>query len=95
MLIEVTTFRLNDGVSSAQLLTADRAVQAELSPREGFVRRTTASDDAGRWLVITMWGSSEDADRSADLAFADPAARSFDELSHPSSRESHRFLSLS
>jgi hypothetical protein len=88
-------FRLNDGVSNAQLLTADRAVQAELSPRKGFVRRTAASDEAGRWLVITLWGSSEDAEASACLAFADLAARSFEALSEPSSRESHRFFSLS
>ena len=71
MLIELTMFRLNDGVSNAQLLTADRAVQAELSPRKGFVRRTAASDEAGRWLVITLWGSSEDAEASACLAFAE------------------------
>lgn len=94
MLIEVTTFRLNGGASSAQLLTADRAVQAELSSRQGFVRRTAASNDAGHWLVITLWGSSEDADRSRDLGLADPTAQSYDELVEPASRESRRFFSL-
>ena len=62
MLLETTTFRLADGVDEAAFLAADARRQAELSPRRGFVRRTTARGEAGEWLVLAMWGSAADAD---------------------------------
>ena len=62
MLVETTTFRLADGVDEAAFLAADEALQAELSPQRGFVRRTTARGEAGAWLVLAMWWSAEVAD---------------------------------
>ena len=62
MLLETTTFRLADGVDEAAFLAADEERQAELSPRRGFVRRTTARGEAGEWLVLAMWSSAAEAD---------------------------------
>ena len=62
MLLETTTFRLADAVDEADFLAADGARQAELSPRPGFVRRTTARGEAGEWLVLAMWWSAAEAD---------------------------------
>ena len=62
MLLETTTFRLSEGVDETAFLAADKARQAELSPRPGFVRRTTARGEAGAWLVLAMWWSAELAD---------------------------------
>lgn len=62
MLVELTTFRLAEGVDEVTFLTADGEVQAELSPQQGFVRRTTARGEAGDWLVLTMWWSAVEAD---------------------------------
>ena len=59
-IVEVTTFRLAEGVTDASFLALDRRVQTELVPNQpGFMRRTTArhGDD---WLVVTLW-STEDA----------------------------------
>ena len=62
MLLETTTFRLAAGIDEATFLAADEALQAELSPQRGFVRRTTARGEAGEWLVLAMWSSAEEAD---------------------------------
>jgi hypothetical protein len=62
MLLETTIFRLADGVDEAAFLAADEALQAELSPRPGFVRRTTARGAAAEWLVLTLWWSADAAD---------------------------------
>jgi hypothetical protein len=62
VLLETTTFRLGAGVDEATFLAEDEAIQAELNPRSGFVRRTTARGAAGEWLVLAMWSSPEDAD---------------------------------
>jgi heme-degrading monooxygenase HmoA len=59
-IVEVTTFRLAEGVTDATFLALDRRVQTELVPNQpGFMRRTTArhGDD---WLIVTLW-SSDDA----------------------------------
>ena len=59
-IVEVTTFRLAEGVTDESFLALDRRVQTELVPNQpGFMRRTTArhGDD---WLVVTLW-STEDA----------------------------------
>jgi heme-degrading monooxygenase HmoA len=66
-IVEITTFRLAEGVSDQSFLALDRRVQTELVPnRPGFMRRTTArhGDD---WLVVTLW-STEDAAAAFDRA---------------------------
>ena len=64
MLIEVRTFALADGVSSEDLLVADKEAQALAHLARGMVRRTTARREAdGRWLVLSFWYDAEHADR--------------------------------
>ena len=60
-IVEVTTFRLAEGVTDGSFLELDRRVQNELVPNQpGFMRRTTArhGDD---WLVVTLWSTEEAA----------------------------------
>ena len=59
--VEVTTFRLAEGVSDESFLALDKRIQTELIPnRSGFLRRTTARH-GGEWLVLTLWWSEDDA----------------------------------
>ena len=63
MVVELLTFRLASGVDEAAFLEADARVQAQLSSREGFMRRTTArAADDGEWLVVSLWSSVEAAE---------------------------------
>ncbi len=60
-IVEVTTFRLAEGVRDESFLALDRRVQTELVPNQpGFMRRTTARH-GGDWLVVTLWASDDDA----------------------------------
>ena len=62
MVIDLEIFRLADGVDEDTFLAVDRAMQQEFVPNlDGFVRRTTALADDGRWLVVTLWFSAEQA----------------------------------
>jgi len=59
--VEITTFRLTQGVTDDSFLALDKRVQTELVPnRPGFLRRTTArhGDD---WVVVTLWATDDDA----------------------------------
>jgi heme-degrading monooxygenase HmoA len=59
-IVEITTFRLAEGVTDTSFLALDRRLQTELVPNQpGFMRRTTARH-GDEWLVVTLW-SSEDA----------------------------------
>jgi heme-degrading monooxygenase HmoA len=60
-IVEITTFRLAEGVTDESFLALDRRMQTELVPNQpGFMRRTTARhcDD---WIVVTLWSSDEAA----------------------------------
>ena len=59
-IVEVTTFRLAEGMTDESFLALDRRLQTELVPNQpGFLRRTTARH-GDNWLVVTLW-STEDA----------------------------------
>jgi heme-degrading monooxygenase HmoA len=56
-IVEITTFRLAEGLTDETFLALDRRMQTELVPNQpGFLRRTTArhGDD---WLVVTLWAA--------------------------------------
>ena len=70
--VEITTFRLAEGVTDETFLALDRRIQTELVPnRPGFLRRTTArhGDD---WLVVTLWASEEAAGAFQRATESDP-----------------------
>jgi hypothetical protein len=92
--IEITTFRLTQAADEAAFLSADRVVQAELAPREGFLRRTTARGDDGVWLVLTLWRSARNADDSAQATFEDPATAAFTEIVDGATVKTQRYRTL-
>ena len=61
--IETMTFALRPDADEAAFLAADRRVQVEFAYHQpGLVRRTTARDSAGGWIVIDLWRSADDVD---------------------------------
>ena len=78
MIVEVTTFRLAEGVSDESFLALDRRIQTELVPnRPGFLRRTTARH-GGDWLVVTLWASADDAAAYQKAVEQEPLQHEFD-----------------
>lgn len=93
MIIEHRTFRLAAGTAEADFLAADRRVQQEAAPfRDGFVRRTTARGDDGRWLVETLWYDEASADAAA--ASPSPVEDAFDALVDLASQRIERWTDL-
>ena len=79
MVIETFTFRLAAGASRDEFVAADKEWQTELIPNSpGYLRRTTACSDDGRWLVTTLWWTKENADAfRAEAASTEIAKRLF------------------
>jgi heme-degrading monooxygenase HmoA len=92
MVVEITTFRLRDGVDSDEFIAADHRVQIEVFPNTpGYLRRTTARSDDGVWLVVVLWADHVDVDQFNAAASAQPAQAAFDELIEAGSRSSERY----
>jgi hypothetical protein len=81
MVLEITTFRLADGVSTDDFLLADKAVQQEVFPNTpGYFRRTTAQAGDGEWLVVVLWGGETEIDEFNARVLNDPVQEAFDQL---------------
>ena len=92
--VEVVTFRLADGVSDESFLTLDKRLQTELVPnRPGFLRRTTARH-GDQWLVVTLWGSEDDAGAFQRATEDDPLQVAFARLVEAGSLHLTRYETL-
>jgi hypothetical protein len=93
--IELTRFRLREGVDEGDFREADARYQMEFAYRQpGLVRRTTASSGEGEWLVIDLWRTSSDADACRRRAVDDPVARVHAAMVDPASVEAATYLKL-
>ena len=95
-MIELVTFSLRDGHAGLDaFLAADARVQTEFAYlRPGLVRRTTARSDDGRWLVLTLWGSAEEADATAVAAGSHPSVAEFEAFVDQATKQIDRFSAL-
>ena len=91
--IEVCTF--SAAGDEATLLAADARMQTDFAYQQpGLFRRTTARADGGRWCVVSLWGSVDDAERAAAAAASDEVARDFWALVDPGSVRVERYMLL-
>ena len=94
-MIELMAFELRPGVDDATFMAADRRVQTEFAYHQpGLVRRTTAHNDAGHWIVLDLWRSEADADACAARWEVDPIPAAFMALVDERSVRSQRYQTL-
>ena len=61
-MIEILTFALRAGVDTQRFIDIDSRVQTEFAYQQpGLVRRTTGRHGDGRWLVLQVWASEDEA----------------------------------
>ena len=93
-IVEVTTFRLAEGVTDSSFLALDRRIQTELVPNQpGFLRRTTArhGDD---WLVVTLWADDSHASGFQRAAEGHPLLAEFAHAVEAGSLHQTRYATL-
>ncbi|GAL25185.1 hypothetical protein JCM19239_5075 [Vibrio variabilis] len=79
--IEIATFKLNEGVSVEEFAPLDKAVEMQhVSQQPGFISREAAHGENGEWLVVVHWETIEDADASMNSFMTAEAAKEF--MSH-------------
>jgi len=94
-MIEVSKFRLVDGVRAEDFLERNADFQQSFVYRQdGLLRRTVASGLDGEWISITWWRSMTDARRSTTEAVTSPVALEFGSLLEPASISTEYFKEL-
>jgi heme-degrading monooxygenase HmoA len=93
-IVEITTFRLAEGVTDDSFLALDRKIQTELVPNQpGFLRRTTARH-GDEWLVVTLWASDADAAAFQRAVDGHPLQAEFDHAAEAGSLHLTRYTTL-
>lgn len=70
-------FRLLQRADVRAFIQADDRVQTDFFYQQrGLLRRTTGRGRDG-WVVITLWGSEDDANAAQEAAASDPAHSAF------------------
>ena len=93
--IETMTFALRPDADERAFLAADRRVQVEFAYQQpGLVRRTTAHDSAGGWVVIDLWRSAGDADAMGERWDTAPAPVAFMAFVAAGTVHVHRYETL-
>jgi len=71
-MVEITTFQLNEGISTEEFTTAAERMQEQfLAKQSGFLKRTLTVSEDGVWTDIVFWedqGSFELAMQKAESA---------------------------
>ena len=94
-MIELSKFRLLDGVSTGEFLERDADFQQHfVYQQEGLVRRTMASGLDGEWASITWWRSMKDVRRAASESLTTPVAIAFSALLDSTSITTEYFKEL-
>lgn len=65
--MEVATFRLNDGLSREAFLTTVPATTDYLSSMKGYMSRRLVESEAGHWIDLVEWESIADAEAAARI----------------------------
>ncbi|MCP5160835.1 MAG: hypothetical protein H6999_08260 [Hahellaceae bacterium] len=69
--VECVQFKLKDGVSDADFVTASEVVNVWIKSRPGFRYRSLSKDAAGEWRDIVYWESRETAHQASELFMQD------------------------
>jgi hypothetical protein len=78
VVIELMQFRLLPEAAVEEFSAADQRLQTEFAYLQpGLLRRTTARNDHGEWLVIDVWRTADDADACAGRWEQDQTVHTF------------------
>ena len=69
----MTSFRLRDGVDYSEFASLDGRLQTEVAYQQpGILRRTTAHNPEGEWIVVAVWQDGDSYERALAAVRTDP-----------------------
>ena len=93
--IEMVTYKLNDGVSKETFVDAARAMNTWIESRPGFLQRRLSCSEDGTWIEHIHWADMASAKAAAAEIGSDPAnAAALSSIDGPSVKISHSELEI-
>ncbi len=75
--LEIVTFQAGSSITPEAMLAASSGIKPWLSAQPGFIRRSLAMTDDGRWIDCVTWSNMECANAAAAGMPAAPGAGAF------------------
>ncbi len=91
-IMEVTTFKTNSNVNPIEFATRDAQVEEDFtSKQKGFVKRQSAIDEKGNYVVVVYWESKADADASMSKFMNDESVADYAQMIDGSTMKMSRY----
>lgn len=89
--VEVVTFKVNNGVTETQLVNAANLITPDLKKTNGFKSRSLSHDKEGKWVDIVFWSGLKPALLASESMMKNEAALKFFALIDQSNMSIHHF----
>ncbi len=77
-ILEITTFNINSDVNPMDFATRDAQVEKDFTSKQsGFIKRQSAIDDKGNYVVVVYWKSDADATASMNKFMSDASVADY------------------
>lgn len=78
LVLEVTTFNLKTTASQKAFNALDAEVESNFTSKQpGFIKRESARDEKGNYVVLVYWNTTADAEASMEKFMADPSVADY------------------
>jgi len=96
IVVEVTTFNLNDGVDPSVFEARDAEIEQDFaSVQPGFLKRMSAVDADGKYVIMVFWETLADADASIAAFGVDPTVGDYFAMIDGSTFSAERYTTFS
>ncbi len=91
-IVEVTTFTINSDVNPADFKTRDFQVENDFTSKQpGFIKRQSAVNEKGEYVVIVYWETLADADASMNKFMSDASVTDYAKMINGASMKMKRY----
>ena len=92
-IMEVTTFKINSNVNPMDFKKRDLQVENDFTNKQpGFIKRQSAVDEKGEYVVLVFWEKMTDAAASMTKFMGDPSVASYAKMIDGPSMKMARYM---
>lgn len=92
VVIEVTSFKINANVDMAAFQKRDATIEKDFTSKQpGFLKRLSAVNDAGEYVVVVYWKSMAEAEASMGKFMKDQSVADYASMINGSTMSMNRY----
>ncbi len=92
-IMEVTTFNIQSNVNPDDFANRDKQIESDYTSKQpGFIKRQSAVNEKGEYVVIVFWETMKDADVSMNKFMGDESVADYAQMIEGTSMKMSRYL---